>query len=293
MSAPVTTPRQISVWADLWDRDLRLRHVDAGGIRTRVLEAGQGAPLVLVHGTGGHLEAYVRNVRALSERFHVILYDMVGHGFTDKPDRPYTVDVLSDHLVAVLDALGVERAHLSGESLGGWVAAWTAAHHPERVDRLVLNTPGNITNKPEVLEAVKASSLKAAREASEQSVRARVAWLFHDTSFVTDELVALRLAIYTQPGFARAMENIVALQDWEHRAPFVWSPEWCQKIVADTLLLWTDHDPTGGLDEAELLREWIPGAELTVIEGAGHWPQWEKPDEFDALHTEFLTKGRA
>lgn len=293
MSVPATTPRQTSVWADLWDLDLRLRHVDAGGIRTRVLEAGQGAPLVLVHGTGGHLEAYVRNVRALAERFHVILYDMVGHGFTDKPDRPYTVDVLSDHLVAVLDALGVERAHLSGESLGGWVAAWTAAHHPERVDRLVLNTPGNITNKPAVLEAVKASSLKAAREASPETVRARVEWLFHDTSFVTDELVALRLAIYTQPGFARAMENIVALQDWEHRAPFIWSPEWCQKITADTLLLWTDNDPTGGLDEAELLREWIPGAELAVIEGAGHWPQWERPDEFDALHTEFLTKGRA
>jgi 2-hydroxy-6-oxonona-2,4-dienedioate hydrolase len=284
----VTTAPQLSVWGDLWTQPHTVGYVDAGGIRTRVLQAGEGEPLVMVHGTGGHLEAYVRNVAALAGEFRVVLYDMVGHGYTDKPDRPYTVDVLSDHLVAVMDALAIDSAHLSGESLGGWVAAWTAAHHPERVRRLVLNTPGNIANKPQVLEAVKNSSLKAVREASLETVRARVEWLFHDTSLVTDELVRLRLAIYTQPGFVRAMENIVALQEWEHRAPFIWSPEWCQKISADTLLLWTDRDPTGGLDEAALLQEWIPGAQLSVIEGAGHWPQWEKPDEFNALHARFL-----
>ncbi len=98
----------------------------------------------------------------------------------------------------------------------------------------------------------------------------------------------MRLAIYTQPGFERAMENIVAVQDWEYRAPFVWGPEWCGRIAAPTLLLWTDHDPTGGLDDAELLQEWIPDARLEVIEGAGHWPQWEKPDEFNAVHERFL-----
>jgi len=244
---------------------------------------------VMIHGTGGHLEAYARNVRALSAHYRVVLYDMVGHGYTDKPDRPYTIDVLSDHLVAVLDALGIEQAHLSGESIGGWVAAWTAAHHAARVGRLVLNTPGNVTNKPEVMAAVRDSSLKAVREASPETVRARVEWLFHDTTMVTDELVALRLAIYTQPGFLTAMTNIVAVQNWEYREPYVWSPEWCGRIGAPTLLLWTDHDPTGTVEEAELLREWIPDARVKVIEGAGHWPQWEKPDEFHQAHLRFLS----
>jgi 2-hydroxy-6-oxonona-2,4-dienedioate hydrolase len=279
----------VSIWSDLIGVELRQRFVDAGGFSTRVVDAGEGPALVFVHGTGGHLEAYTRNVGALSQRFRVVLYDMVGHGYSEKPDRPYTIDVLSEHLVGVLDALGIERAHLSGESIGGWVAAWTAAHAPERVDRLVLNTPGNITNKPEVMATVKNSSLKAVREASLDTVRARVEWLFHDASLVTDELVRLRLAVYTQPGFERAMENIVALQDWEHRAPFAWTPEWCGRITAPTLLLWTDHDPTGGLDEAALLEEWIPDTRLVVIEGAGHWPQWEKPDEFNAVHERFLT----
>ncbi len=289
MSANLTTTHEhVSIWSEFIDIDLRQRIVDVGGVRTRVLEAGQGPALVMVHGTGGHLEAYARNVRELSAHFRLVLFDMLGHGYTDKPDRPYTIDVLSDHVLGTLDALGIERAHLSGESLGGWVAAWTAAHAPARVDRLVLNTPGNITNKPEVMATVKDSSLKAVREASIDSVRARVEWLFHDKSLVTDELVQVRYAIYTQPGFERAMENIVAVQDWEYREPFVWSPEWCGRIEAPTLLLWTDHDPTGGMDEAHLLEQWIPGARLEVIEGAGHWPQWEKPSEFNEALVRFL-----
>lgn len=278
----------VSIWDDLVGVTFRQHYVDAAGVRTRVVEAGEGPALVFVHGTGGHLEAYSRNLAALSADFHVVLYDMAGHGFSEKPDRPYTIDYLSGHLVGLLDALGIDRAHLSGESLGGWVAAWTAAHDDDRVERLVLNTPGNIANKPEVMAKVKNSSLQAVREPTEANVRARLEWLFYDTSFVTEELVHLRRRIYTQPGFERAMENIVAVQDPEVREAYKWGPGWCGRIEAPTLLLWTDHDPTGGLDEADLLKEWIPGSELHVIEGAGHWPQWECPDEFADVHVDFL-----
>lgn len=283
--------QHVSVWGDLTGVDLRQRTVDAGGIATRVLEAGSGPALILVHGTGGHLEAYSRNVRDLAKEFRVVLYDMPGHGCSEKPDRPYTIDYLSDHLIALMDALGIDEAHLSGESLGGWVVAWAAAHHPGRVARMVLNTPGNITNKPEVMAGLKESSMKAVREASRENVRTRVEWLFHDKSLVTDELVDLRLRIYTQPGFETAMRNILAVQDWEHRRPYVWSQQWCARIEAPTLLLWTDHDPTASVEEASLLEELIPGSRLEVIEGAGHWPQWEKPDEFTETHIRFL-KGK-
>lgn len=278
----------VSIWSDLVAVEARQHFVDAAGVRTRVVEAGDGPPLVFVHGTGGHLEAYTRNFRGLSERFRVITYDMAGHGFSEKPDRPYTIDFLSDHLIGLLDALGLERAHLSGESLGGWVAAWTAAHRPERVERLILNTPGNIANKPEVMKKVKESSLQAVREPSMENVRSRLEWLFYDTSFVTDELVRLRQRIYSQPNFEQAMTHIVAVQEPEIREKYQWGPEWCSKIGVPTLLLWTDHDPTGGLDEADVLKDWIPGSELYVIEGAGHWPQWERPEEFDAKHIDFL-----
>ena len=278
----------ISIWGELQAVPHEVSHVDVAGVRTRVLRAGSGPDLVLLHGTGGHLEAYARNIGPLAEHFTVTAYDMVGHGWSDLPDRPYTTDVLSDHLVGLLDTLGIARAHLSGESLGGWVAAWTAAHHADRVDGLVLNTPGNIANKPEVMQRLSASTRAAVHDPTEATVRARVEWLFHDTSLVTDELVRLRQAVYTRPGFLRAVENILVLQDPVVRRPFAWNPGWVGRITAPTLLLWTDHDPTGGLDEATMLQGWIPGSRLHVIEDAGHWPQWEKPEEFLDAHLEFL-----
>ena len=259
---------------------------------TGALPAGAAGPdLVLLHGTGGHLEAYARDVAGLAADFRVTAYDMVGHGWSDLPDRPYTIDVLSEHLLGLMDVLGLDQPHLSGESLGGWVTAWTAAHHPDRVGRLVLNTPGNIANKPEVMARMRDSTLAAVDDPSEATVRKRVEFLFHHKEMVTDELVALRRAVYTRPGFDRAVRNILVLQDPVVRADFAWDPGWVGKVSAPTLLLWTEHDPTGGLDEADLLLDWLPDARLHVIADAGHWPQWEKPDEYLRVHREFLLTG--
>jgi 2-hydroxy-6-oxonona-2,4-dienedioate hydrolase len=281
-------PEHISIWGELADVDHELRHVDVAGVRTRVLQAGTGPDLILLHGTGGHLEAYARDIAGLALDFRVTAYDMVGHGWSDLPDTPYTIDVLSDHLLGLMDTLGIDRAHLSGESLGGWVVAWTAAHQPERVQRLVLNTPGNIANKPEVMARMRDSTMAAVRDPSEASVRPRVEFLFHHKEMVTDELVNLRRAVYSRPGFLRAADNILVLQDPVVRKDFAWDPAWVRRIVAPTLLLWTDHDPTGGLDEAELLLQWIPDSRLYVIEDAGHWPQWEKRDDYLRAHHDYL-----
>ncbi|WP_338450921.1 alpha/beta fold hydrolase [Niallia oryzisoli] len=89
------------------------------------------------------------------KHFRVICIDMVGHGYTDKPDRPYGIDFYSDHLLWVIQALNLKEVYLSGESLGGWVAAWFAAHHPGIAKALVLNTPGNVNNNPEVMANLK------------------------------------------------------------------------------------------------------------------------------------------
>src|ERR1700735_1029809 len=124
-------PAHVSIWGELGDVDHTLRHVDVGGVRTRALQAGSGADRTLLHGTGGHLEAYARDIAGLAASFRVTAYDMVGHGWSDLPDTPYTIDVLSDHLIALMDALGIPGDPLSGESLGGGVTAWTAAYHPD------------------------------------------------------------------------------------------------------------------------------------------------------------------
>ncbi len=285
-------PEHISIWGELADVDHELLHVEAGGTRTRVLRAGSGPDLILLHGTGGHLEAYARDIAGLAADFRVTAYDMVGHGWSALPDRPYTVDVLADHLLGLMDTLGIDRAHLSGESLGGWVAAWTAAHHPDRVVRMVLNTPGNIANKPGVMARLRDSTMAAVRSPDDETVRRRVEFLFHHKEMVTDELVDLRRAVYSRPGFLRAISNTLVLQDPEIRKDFAWSPQWVGRVLAPTLLLWTEHDPTGGLDEAALLLDWLPDARLRVIADAGHWPQWEKPDEYLRTHRDFLLLGK-
>lgn len=280
----------MTIWSDLANLEFKLFYVNANGVKTRVLEAGHGEPLILLHGTGGHIEAYARNLKGLSEKFRVICIDMLGHGYTDKPNQLYGIDSYSDHLLEVIQSLDLSQVYLSGESLGGWVAAWFAANHPEYVKALVLNTPGNVNNKPEVMKGLKDSTIKAVVEANYENVKTRLEWLMYDKSHVTDELIQTRYNIYTQPSYQKAVYNIVCLQDLEVREKYSWDPSWCNKINVPTLLVWTDHDPTSTVEEAKPIQKMIPNSELMVISDAGHWPQWEKPDEFNSILTNFILK---
>src|SRR5262245_50980332 len=104
-----------SIWVDLLGAEVK--YYDAGGIRTRAIEAGAGEPLILLHGSGGHAEAYTRNVMPLAEHFRVYSIDMIGHGLTDKPDGDYQAPDYARHIVDFMDAAGIQQAHLAGESL--------------------------------------------------------------------------------------------------------------------------------------------------------------------------------
>jgi len=108
-----------TVWVDLMDSEVRYR---GNAYRTRTIEAGSGDALILIHGVGGHAEAYSRNVTRLGQRFHVAAMDLLWHGYSDK--RNYTPSMVPEYakqVVDLIDALGVQRAHIEGESLGGWV----------------------------------------------------------------------------------------------------------------------------------------------------------------------------
>src|ERR1700739_4900536 len=128
-----------SIWGDLQGVPFSQGYLDAGGVRTRFLRAGDpGKPvLILLHGSGGHAEAYVRNLGAHAEHFWTWSIDMLGHGYTDKPGHPLEVSHYVEHLMAVLRTIGVDRACISGESLGGWVAAGAAVGHPAVGARLL------------------------------------------------------------------------------------------------------------------------------------------------------------
>jgi 2-hydroxy-6-oxonona-2,4-dienedioate hydrolase len=280
-----------SIWSDLQGVPFTQGYLDAGGVRTRYLRAGDADDkpvLVLLHGSGGHAEAYVRNLDAHAEHFSTWAIDMLGHGCTDKPGHPLEIPHYVEHLMDVLDAIGAERASVSGESLGGWVAARAAIDHPDRIDRLVLNTAGGSQADPQVMQRIVTLSMAAAENPSWETVQARIKWLMADKSKDYDDLVASRQRIYRQPGFVAVMRDIMALQDPQIRARNLLGPAEYGAITAPTLVLWTSDDPTADVDEGRRIASMIPGARFEVMPGCGHWPQYEDPKTFNRLHLDFL-----
>jgi len=279
-----------SVWQDLANVEFKQGWRDAGGVRTRYLCSGQDDKplLVFLHGSAGHAEAYTRNLKAHAEHFWTWSIDMLGHGWTDKPGKDIEIADYVGHLVDFIDSLGVEKAYISGESLGGWVAAKFAAWHPDRLHKVVLNTMGGSRAEPSVMNTIRTLSMRAAEDPSWDFIKARLEWLMADPAQVHDDLVACRQRIYAQEGFVEAMKNIMCLQDPEIRARNLISDDEFDAITADAMVLWTSDDPTADVEEGRKIASRIKNARFEVMEGCGHWPQFEKPEEFNRIHLDFL-----
>ena len=279
-----------SIWSDLMGVSFTQGWITANGINTRYLQAGsKDLPvLILLHGTGGHAEAYVRNLAAHSRHFNTLAIDMVGNGLSDKPPVDLEIPVYVEHLRAVMDELGIARAAISGESLGGWVAARFALTYPDRIERIVLNTTGGNTAFPEVMARIMKLSMDSVEQPSWEKVRTRLEFLVADKARVHDDLVATRLRIYSAPGMVEAMRRTLVLQVPDIRARNLLKAEEWGAIKAPTLVLWTSHDPTASVAEGRRIHELIPGSKFVVMQDCGHWPQFEKADEFNQIHLDFL-----
>ena len=279
----------MTIWTDLSDTAFSVDFVDAGGLRTRTLRAGQGEPLIFLHGTSGHLEAFIRNLPAHAEHYDCHAIDMMGHGYTDSPPEAYRISGYVDHLIAYMDAVGIDRAHFVGESLGGWVAGRLAADFPDRVGKITLVAPGGTVANPAVMERIKTSTRAAVDSDDIDLTRKRLELLMFDaTHNVTDELVDVRHAIYHRKSFVDAIDRLLALQEIENREPDLLTVEQMNTIKAPTLIVWGMENPFGEVPEAHRMQESIPGSRLELFEKCGHWPQHEHADRFNALNLAFL-----
>lgn len=279
----------MTFWTDLTGVPFSLGYVDAGGVRTRTLRAGAGDAVVFLHGTSGHLEAFVRNIPSHAERFSCHAIDMLGHGYTAGVDAPYRIPRYVDHVLSYLDAVGVERAHLVGESLGGWVAGRLAADNPDRVGRLTLVAPGGTVANPKVMERIKTSTRAAVESDDIALTRKRLELLMFDPAKdVSDELVAVRHDIYHRPEFKAGLDNLLCLQEMENRQPDLLTEEQMGRITAPTLIVWGAENPFGEVPEAKRMNAAIPGSRLEIFAECGHWPQHEHAARFDALNMPFL-----
>ena len=279
--------------------------VKSRGYLTRVIEVrNDKPPLILLHGGGGHAETFSRNLNTLAAVCRPIAMDFIWHGMSSRPPfsdgtagddvhwlRQFTLQVLD-----LMEALGLQSASFEGESLGGWVALDLAINFPEKVDAIVLNTAWGIAlDKDWVkegaadLDALRETSVAALKNPTLETLRTRLEWLM-PLGGVTDELVSLRQALWSIPETREALLEYYdrlfspGIEDF-----YFGEPDICT-IQSPTLVLWTDKNPIHGVDAAERLHQLVEGSALHVMEGCAHWPQWERPEEHDAVVCQFLAR---
>lgn len=283
--------RYRSVWTYLDTVRHTLDWVDADGVRTRYLETGDpdGPVVLLLHGTAGSLENFCANYGALARTHRVIGIDMLGCGYTDKPDRPYLIADYAGHALAVLDALGIDRAAVIGVSLGSWVGARLAVDRPDRITHLVMVAPAGIVVDAEEEKKFGADVRRrrqgAAQAPSWESVRTAMGRLVLDPEDLIDDLVGVRLRIYQQPEMAHAMANLLAFSTGgQDLSPDEWSRLW-----QPTLIVAAVDAPNMFLDNARRLGQILPNAQVVEMTGCDHWAQFERAEEFNLLAEQFLT----
>jgi 4,5:9,10-diseco-3-hydroxy-5,9,17-trioxoandrosta-1(10),2-diene-4-oate hydrolase len=273
----------------------RFAEVVAGDRRMRLHyhEAGEGEPVVLLHGGGPGASSWSnfgRNIAVLSRYFRVIAIDQPGYGHSDKHTEHEQYNRYSAGAVlGLFDHLGIDRAALVGNSLGGGTAVRFALDNPDRAGRLVLMGPGGLSVNlfaPDPTEGVKLLgrfTAEPTRENMERFLRIMV----YDQKLITDELIDERFAIASQPeslAAARAMGKSFAGPDYE--LGMMWREVY--KLRQRVLLIWGREDRVNPLDGALVALKQIPKVQLHVFGQCGHWAQVEKFDEFNRLTIDFL-----
>jgi 4,5:9,10-diseco-3-hydroxy-5,9,17-trioxoandrosta-1(10),2-diene-4-oate hydrolase len=268
-------------------------------VRLHYEQAGSGPVVVMLHGGGpgaSGMSNFARNLPVFAEHFRTIVVDQPGFGKSDKP--PVKGNYFSFAAAAVaelLQELGIERASLVGNSLGGGTAVRFALNYPERTDRLVLMGPGGLSLNvfaPDPTEGVKRLAEFAAPPGpSREKMEAFIRIMVFDQRLVTDELIDERFAAASDPEQMAAMASMGAsFFDPEcFEDGMLWRE--AHRLRNQVLLIWGREDRVNPLDGALVALKLIRRARLHVFGGCGHWAQLEKFDEFNQLVISFLEGG--
>ena len=275
------------------------RTVPFGAGEAHFHDSGTGTPVVLLHGGGPGASAWSnfgRNVPVFAEHFRTLAIDQPGYGRSAVgPVTGHYFTFAADAVVAVLDALGIEKAHLIGNSLGGGTAVRFALKYPERAGRLVLMGPGGLSLN--VFSADPTEGTKRLMEfgappgPSREKLAAFLKTLVFNQKLVTDELIEERYAVASDPAALKAMAAMGAT--FRDPKTFEDGMLWreAHRLRNEVLLIWGREDRVNPLDGALIALKLIRKAQLHVFGGCGHWAQLEKFDEFNRLAMSFLEEG--
>jgi pimeloyl-ACP methyl ester carboxylesterase len=283
-------PPYESIWTHLSTVAFRQDWIDAGGIRTRYVQAGKpDAPaLIMLHGTGGTWEAYSATIGPHAKYFNCFALDFLGSGYSDKPDRDYQIADYVAHVRSFMQAVGVKKASFIGISLGSWVTARFALTHPELVEKFTLNAPFGFADDEGEIGGIIARRGKAYDDPSWENIKKIFDNLIFSERKRIDDLIALRQATYSTPEAKAASNHVLSVLGPPFlRNNLIGADEW-RRITAPALVVASLKDRPLYLNTARKVAELMPHAQLLEMDDVGHWPQFEKPDEFNAANIAFL-----
>jgi pimeloyl-ACP methyl ester carboxylesterase len=265
-------------------------NIAVGRIKTNFIEAGNGPPLILIHGSGPGVTAFANwsgVMPALAERFHVYAPDMVGFGYTDCPAEigNFTLEVWVSHVRGFLDALGINQASFIGNSYGGALTLALAARFPQRVEKFVLMGSAG-------LDFPITQGLRDvwAYEPSPGNMRKLMETFAFNPALVTDVIVESRYQASIRPG---AQENYARLfpEPRQQKLSALATPdEQLKQLRHPALVIHGREDKIVPVENAYRLASILPNAEVHVFGECGHWTQIEKKDRFLDVVMPFLTR---
>lgn len=250
---------------------------------------GEGEPLVLIMGLGGDLTRWFRILPFLTAEYKVITFDNRGAGKTDKPDRPYTMEMMADDIAGLMEATDIKEAHIFGISLGGMIAQNFALRHPEKVISLILGCTRcggefSIRDDSEAMTALNPELVE--KLSAEERARWMLPYLYSQEFIdsnpaLMEEMVALSVASPVDPaGYNRQMEAAES-HDTYGRLP---------EIKVPTLVIAGDADRLIPVANSSILTAGIPGAELVILEKMGHGFYSENREETSRIIIDFINR---
>jgi pimeloyl-ACP methyl ester carboxylesterase len=267
------------------------KQVEIFGQKIHYLEAGAASnpAVILLHGLGGDVSNWAMTIPTLSGKYHVYVPDQVGFGKSDKPLANYRVAMLVEFLDVFCRKLGVQKATLVGNSLGGWTAAAFALAHPEKVDKIVLVDAAGYSSKrwggPEMTK----EALAALNPSTTADFKRLLSLILYNKAMLTDQFLETALTNKLKRGDGYTInsfiESIVRGEDFLDGKT--------KGIKTPTLVIWGKDDGLTPLGLGKAFAEDIPGAQLVVIDNCGHIPQMEKAVEFNSALLKFLGGAQA
>ena len=262
-------------------------YVEVLGLKTFYIKAGAGVPFVLCHGGSPGTCSSVNwklNIEPLAAAgFEVYAFDQPGFGLTDNPED-YSLDFRFAHARAFVDLMKIERYHVIGNSMGAYLAARLALED-RRAKRLILVSSNTLAPKgsPEAQAKSKkhTEELRAYTPSYENMLKMTRGTLFHQ-DLVTEELVRERYEMSMGKNYDAQLARASAAKSKS-------LDDALTTLKSTTLILWGRNDHGTSLDQALLLFEKIPKAELHVFDQCAHWVQWDHADRFNRVVTDFLS----